>query len=283
MITSRRLFHCSHLIALAIVGCLIVNSANAAPIVLTDRNATVTVDPQPAANDPAGMIAWEVDGVNHLAQQWFYYRTGNNPEQEIHNLPLAGVIASNGDFHPGNERVLMRYGTADTFYITVDYLLAGGLPGSGASDLAEVISIDNNSNETLRMSFFQYSDFDVANNVIDGSINVTGGNTARQVSTSGLTVSETVVTPMPTLSEVALSPNTFAKLNDGNADNLDGSTSLNGPGDYTWTFQWDITLSPGGSFLISKDKHIGGGIIPEPATLGLLGLSLLAITRRRTA
>ncbi len=281
MITTTRPVRFGHLMTCTIVLCFITPSIHAAQVVLNDRNASAIVDPEYAR-----MMTWEVDGVDYLGVQTFYYRVGDNPEKPVHQLPLMGVVESNGDFQPGNERILMRYGTPETFFITIDYVLAGGLPGSGASDIVEVISIDNKSDEPLRMSFFQYSDFDLtatgSRDLDDRSINITGGNTATQVSLTGIVVSETVVTPMPTLSEAVPYGSTSDKLEDNVLDNLDGSTSLNTPADHTWAFQWDFTVPPHGSFLISKDKHLEVGI-PEPATLSLLTLSLFALTRRRSA
>ncbi|HUU89819.1 MAG TPA: PEP-CTERM sorting domain-containing protein, partial [Phycisphaerae bacterium] len=50
--------------------------------------------------------------------------------------------------------------------------------------------------------------------------------------------------------------------------------------DAVWAFQWDKTLGPGDSLVISKDKLI----MPEPATLVLMGAGMaitLAARRRR--
>jgi len=95
---------------------------------------------------------------------------------------------------------------------------------------------------------------------------------------------ETVVTPAPLRTEVAVygaTLATLAKLSDASADNLDNSTGPLGPADVTWALQWDVTVAPGGTVQISKDKNI----VPEPATLGLMGLGLVAavVTRVRKA
>jgi hypothetical protein len=74
---------------------------------------------------------------------------------------------------------------------------------------------------------------------------------------------------------------TLATLTDTKADNLNDSTGPAGPADVTWAFQWDVTVAPGSTVQISKDKNI----VPEPATLGLMGLGLVAavVTRVRKA
>jgi hypothetical protein len=53
-----------------------------------------------------------------------------------------------------------------------------------------------------------------------------------------------------------------------------------GPGDLAWAYQWDFVVPVGGTFQISKDKHLSG--IPEPAAALLLsmGLGMIAVVRR---
>ena len=81
----------------------------------------------------------------------------------------------------------------------------------------------------------------------------------------------------PSRYEVALVPAIIDKLNDGDADDLN---DVAGPitGDVAWAFQWDISMEPGGSFLISKSKRL---VVPEPASLGLLVVGGLIVLKRR--
>ena len=71
-----------------------------------------------------------------------------------------------------------------------------------------------------------------------------------------------------------------------NDPNTNTSSSIVGPGDVTWAYEWDRTISPGSTFLISKDKALTGvPQVPEPSALalalaGLFALSGVAAQRR---
>jgi len=80
----------------------------------------------------------------------------------------------------------------------------------------------------------------------------------------GLT--ETVVTPGANHGEAGVWNLTLAKLSDGVASVLNDNLNPVGPGNVTWAFQWDFTLAPNGSFLISKDKYIQIQNVPEPTS-----------------
>ena len=261
---SRKILLMSLLLMLG--GALLPSLANA--YVLTSGNSTATV-----TNTQAGMYEWIVDRVDQMGQQWFWYRIGSTPERSIDTLAL------NSTFQLPNLLQLNYSGAS--FDLGVTYVLTGGLLGSGTSDMAEIISISNTSNSTLDFHFFQYTDFDLRGHEGD-TVSISGGNTAKQVG-QGI-VTETANVPIPSRLEAALWPSTISKLNDGVASNLNNDA---GPytGDATWAFQWDFNLGPGGSFIISKNKHIS--TVPLPGTMlllggGLLGLVGLGWRRRRS-
>jgi len=254
---------------------------SAEPIVLSDLNSQVTIDPEADGGPAAGATSWRVDGVNQLQQQWFWYRVGpEGPELPLGGLPYV-VNLSDGDLDPGAERTVIRYTAESQFTADVDLTVTGGAPGSGKSDLQEVIAIHNTSTQPLDFHFFQYSHFRLGGTA-DDTVQISGGNTARQ-SDGVMNFSETVVTPAPTASEVAFASATRDKLNDAAPDALDGSIGPVGPGDVTWAFQWSKVIPPGGSLLISKDK--GLAVVPEPGSSVLLavGAALWAVfgLRRR--
>lgn len=235
------------------------------PCVMEWQNATASVDPLSSS----GMDSWTVDGTDHLHQQWFWYRVGDSgPEQSIDTLGLLGTNLVNNGLTAATLELL--YGNND-LTIGVTYSLIGGADGSGTADLGEQITINNLGSSPLDLRFFQYVDFDLCGASGD-TATITGGNTAGQNSGPGCIVSETVVTPPPSHFETGQFNNTLTSLEDGNPTTLNGNASF-GPGDATWAFQWNRTIAAGGTFIISKDKHLE---TPEPGLPLLLGVGLAA-------
>ncbi|MCY2929639.1 MAG: PEP-CTERM sorting domain-containing protein [Planctomycetota bacterium] len=249
----------------AAVLVLLASPVGAAVYTLTDANSSSVVD-----TGPGGMTSWTVDGVQHLARQWFWYRVGaGGGETNVGALSLISATQLSPDYLR-----LMYQGSS--FTIELKLTLTGGSPGSGTSDIGESIKIVNTGATPLDFHFFQYVDLNLNGQAVNSSVEIVGGNTAVQ--TNGLTtVSETVETPTASRYEVGFAPGTLTSLTDGSPTTLSNMGGPIGPGDLTWAFQWDRALAAGGSFLISKDKHI----VPEPATLCLLALGALGAMRRR--
>lgn len=244
--------------------CLLPTAGQATIHNLSDLNSAVVIDD----STQSGMSTWTVDGTDQLFQQWFWFRTGDGAEQSIDTLPLLGAVASNTNFNPGNDTLVVRYGSLETWYVDVKYSLQGGSAGSGASDIGEQITIFNADDGALGISFFQYSDFDLDNTANNDTVMMVNANTVRQWDPA-FVLSETVATPSPNAYELANT--SFAirdKLNDGVATNLNNTPAIGVgiTGDASWAFQWNFTVPAGGSVQISKDKRIGS-FIPEPLTL----------------
>ena len=242
---------------------------------LTDDNSSVTID---TASD-TGQSNWITDGTNNLFQQWFWYRIGDTAEASIDTIatPFVNVldINANGD----DETLYLRYENT-ALKVELSISLAGGATGSGVSDLSEVITITNLGDSTMDFHFFQYVDFDLGMYALDDSVTLVNANTFVQTDGGAAWISETADAPAADRYEASthyvVDP-TLTKLNNDVADVLNNNSSA-GVGDVTWAFEWDFGLAPDDSFIISKDKHIA---IPEPATLGLLGLGVLLLRRKK--
>lgn len=262
------------LCVLLLVSGWAVVAVEAAPMVIEDKNSTVWIDP----DSPDGMSSWAVDGTDHLFQQWFWYRLeGMGQEQALNNLGFLGAQTSDTNFlvDPRHDTLTAYYGDLQGFYVAARSSVQGGLPGSGASDIAEQIAFHNLTSETVKLWFFQYVDFNLNGTPDNDTVHIQGGNTAIQTDAVA-TVSETVVVSMPVRLETNFYDNTLQSLNDGAVTVLSDNA---GPltGDVTWAFEWYIDVPAGGSLHISKDKNL----IPEPGTMALLGLGGLAMIRRR--
>jgi hypothetical protein len=268
--------------AVAYLACFQLTS-QAAVVTLTDGNSVAQIDP----TSQNGMYNWSVQGFNQLYQQWFWFRVGDAPGAMQHSIdtistPLVSLF--------GTREMSSTY-TAPNFALSIDYLLTGGsFVGAGQtanSDIGESIRIVNTSATSLVFHFFQYSDFDLGgpgNDSVALGRNLRGqfNDAFQQDAIAGLT--ETVTTPGASHGEVDYFSNTRTRLNTIANYTLNDTAGPVGTGDVTWALEWDLTIAPGGSALISKDKYLSV-VVPEPSTvaIGGLGLVLLALRRRRVA
>lgn len=260
--------------------------AQADATVLSDQNSSVNLDPYSSA----GMNSWVVDGIDHLNTQWFWYRDASmTQEQSLDTLdatPAITLIGANG--------VSALYTGAD-YSINVTYSLTGSPIGSGVSLINEDITINNLSASPLTLSFFEYSDFNLAGTAGGDEVILvppTGPPFIRAQQWEDVTVGFmevitdkelTAVTPADR-GEVGYTFSTLAKLQDGNIDDLNNVVGPLADGDVTFAFQWNYNaamgneIAVGGSKTISKIKTLDVQIIPEPGTVAvfLLGLGLMA-------
>src|SRR5882757_3468326 len=190
-----RVLFCSFI--LAAFSAATAQQSVAALFTLTDDNTVAQFETATQANN----FNWFVDGNDVLAQQAFWYRVGNVAEQSVHALPIGVQGTSDSNFDGNPDTLFVRYNGAG-FRIETRYAVDGGLPGSGASDLVEQISITNTLDSPLDFHFFQYADFDLG--AADSAV-FTNANSVRQFGT-GSELNETVVTPVPSHREIAFFP-----------------------------------------------------------------------------
>jgi len=271
-----------------VTGSLCVLALSAVPAgatlqTLGDGNSAADIETQASAGGyPVGMSRWEVDGVDHLARQWFWFRAGGMTEElPINALVLKLEGTSDTNFTGTDNHLYVKYEDADqdpTFRVEVHFGLQGGEPGSGDSDITEQIKITNLSDSPLEFHLFEYTDLDLGGVANNDTASMPNANTADQWDDTYY-FSETVVTPPPAHWEIDDVPVTIDRLQtDGVATTLADATNPYGPGDVAWAFQWDFTIDANQSVQISKDKQI----TPEPGTLMLLAAgATLMLWRKR--
>ncbi len=276
--------NCNYLKVWVLAGviCAATASSQGQVVGLIDNNSTAAI----SLNSQAGMYSWTVDGVNQLFQQWFWYRIGNDPASHEYSIDTISTPSISGQTP---SSVTTTY-SIPTYNVSIKYSLAGGNAGSGLSSMTEQIAFNNTSTNVLSLHFFQYSDFDLSNDP-NGDMVALGKNnqglfnealqTKGSISLSEV-ISDTGITPGANHGEVNYFANTLNSLNDSSPTTLNDVAGPLGPGDVTWAFEWDVTLNPGGSLLISKVKNLQ---VPEPSSIALLslGIAACAIFRRRSS
>ncbi len=267
--------------ALVLAGALAfsIQSQASVGVTLTDQNSTAFVD----LDSAAGMYHWAVDGQNQLNKQWFYYRVGGGGiAQAINSISFASYVTYN------NNEVTATYANAQ-LSVTINYLLQGGLAGSGTASILESISVRNNSLSSLDLHFFQYSDFDLGGTPGGDSIAISGSpgpgfNFVNQTKGPGLSIGEAIVNPFANRAETDNAFNTLTSLTGTPGYNLNNNLS-SGPGNVTWALQWDANIAVGADFEVFKGKRLAIVPIPEPSSLALVALGAVAlglVRRRRT-
>ncbi len=277
---------------LAVVTLGAVPAYSAVFSISAGANSSIAFDDSTAPN---GVNNWTVAGVNQLFQQWFWYRLGSGPEAQIQTLD-ANPFVSTGVIDTKTSFASITYTSPGLMAVSVVYTLGGSLnPNSPASDLGELITIENLSGGDLDLHFFQYSDFDLNGSVGSQSLSFSGSpvNTVDQQSVpNGTEFSETVLTSKPNHYQGDYYPVILSSLEDGSSTLLDDTNHVTTPGDATWAFEWDVVIPVDTEFKISKDKTLNSPNFfgaPEPSSLavwGLLGLSMSAgawLRRRRSA
>jgi hypothetical protein len=249
-------------------------------ITLQDGNSIARIDP----STQAGMFDWLIQttptaAVDQLTKQWFWYRIGNTAESSIDTIGAPQIIQTSPF-----SATTTYFDPLQRFSISVRYTLQGGQFLSGTADISEQIAINNLSSAPLDFHFFQYSDFDLAGTPGNDSVFLGGSTFSGKVNQAdqvdGTSLVEVVNTPGATHGETAMVFTTLNSLNDGVPTTLsDNWQTLNG--DVTWALQWDQIIPVEGTLSISKDKRVDLTFVPEPGSLALLSLGLVAFALRR--
>lgn len=253
---------------LALSGMLLLPGYGKAQLVaMNDAGSTANID----LGSSAGMYGWTVNGQNQLNQQWFWYQANGGSVQSIDKIGTPTVTTYNGP--DGINEVNAVYQNSQ-LSISIDYYLQGGGIGSGNADITESITANNLSGSSLDFNFYQYSNFNLMEESSD-NVQIIGSsgafNAVRQWNGS-TAIAEVIAAPDADYAEAGYySPSGFNP-----SGPLNGPLTA-GPGDVTWAFEWSTTIATGGEFDLTKDKSLSIQVVPEPATLAIIGLGVGAL------
>lgn len=239
---------------------------------LTDGNASVEI----GADDSFGMGEWTVDGQKQMNQQQFWFRKGSSGgEKKISTLNLLS------EDQPAANLLNVLYGNSH-FSIEINYTLTGGASGSGYASIGEQIKITNISADPLDFHFFQYVDFDLggsdAGDTLYLSQNIMGLFDAAYQNKGSFYFADEIISPganRAQVNEQTAGLVLLTSLNNGTPTTLNND---GGPvtGDAAWALQWDMTIPVGGFFQIAISKSAYTTPIPEPSTMTILVIGVLA-------
>jgi len=241
--------------------------------VLTDGNSSVSIDP----GSQAGVDNWAVEGQNQLNTGWFWYRVGNSGTAASIDTISAATVSQ-----PAAGTLATSYQN-NQFSLQVVYSLVGGATGSGTSDLAEQVRIQNLTSAPLAFNFFQYSAFALggANNQnVQLGKNLQGKFNQASVNSGNVLITESVdgaFSPGANHGEAALFNSTLNNLQNTPGYNLNDNPAA-GPGKATWALQWNNNIAANGTLAISEDLNIVGvsvSPVPEPPVWSVLSIGLI--------
>ena len=235
------------------------------PFALTNANSVVQVDP----TSQRGLYAWNVSGVSQLNQKWFWISVGSN------TAPVSFDALSQplGLTPPSSNSASIIY-SAPGFNAILGLNLTGGVAGSYASALAQTVTIQNTTNKSLALHLYAYSDFDLAGNPDDDAISSLSTNAVTQQG-KGMTVIESVQNHAANEWEAGWYDFILEDLTEGTPILLTDDVTPSDPGDQTFAFEWDATLTAGQSLQINLTDNLQ--LSPVPLSIRLIG-SNIAIT-----
>lgn len=202
---------------------------------------------------------------DHVQSAWWWFRlAGDSRETAFSNASSASYSGAQG-------RVNYSYASFDAAMI---WRVTGF--GNGRGLLTQTLTIRNTSTEAITIQLFNYNDLAVAG--------TDGNDTATQIASNTIRVDDTANTGWKVAYEgtdvfdvTGGAVDVLGLLTDASADVLGNRGLPVGGGAFKAAYQWSITLNPNEAATASSTLTI----TPTPGTLALLGLSGLAVARRR--
>jgi hypothetical protein len=244
------------------------------------------IDVDPFAR--ATVYNWYHAGNDQLHELSNWFRVGpSGGERSVHTLNVIPGVPQDMAADPAPDFVTVQYidtAPVPRFRLEIDYYLSGHL-------LGEEIRIFNiHPNLPLEMHFFEHVDLDLSNTAPDDRGMFTGPNSVEQTDDIVL-VRGTYDSDHRELDAFDGFNDFIPRLTNGSATTLldtPGDFAQLGPGDLSWTLQWDFTGLPGDRPIIMPGdmttiiKHWECFVVvPEPACGIPLALACAALLTKR--
>jgi hypothetical protein len=250
-------------------------------------HGTSFIDVNPFAR--ATVYNWYHAGNDQLHELSNWFRVGpSGGERSVHTLTVVSGVPQDTAADPAPDFVTVHYfdtASVPRFRLEIDYFISGHL-------LGEEIRIFNvHPNLPLEMHFFEHVDLDLSNTAPDDVGMFTGPNSVEQ--TDGIVlVRGSYDSDHRELDALDGFNDFIPRLTNGTPTTLldtPGDFAQLGPGDLSWTLQWDFTglpgdrpiIMPGGMTTIVKHWECFV-VVPEPGCGLPLALVCAALfTKRR--
>jgi len=237
---------------------------------LSARNTSININVDGSA--PA-LTNWQVNGVNQLHQQWFYYSVGSGP---VNSIDTIGTFSSQYQ-NFGNSPFLNQAFSNSTVFVTTDYTLQSQPVGAPTAKLSTLIGLQNLSGTTQTFHFYIYSDFWL--NSIIGNQNVQLSALQPYQATQTGNGGQLIATITGISGGTADSVEEIAGISDGlqfglengnPAPNFSGGSHSAGPGNVDFAYEVDATLASGTAISFNELESV-----PEPSTMALIFSGML--------
>lgn len=249
---------------------------------IADLNSSAFVEDQ----DTAGLFGWRTDTTHALTYQSYFFRFDSLPfelpvDTTSLTLTASSLVDTNPMVDPRPDTFTARY---EGFGLAIEpaWKLRGSSPGSGQSEIGSSVLITNNTTDPVRFTLFQFTDCDIDGTTTGDTVRLAGNpvHAALQHEPGAGAVTQSILAPAPARWQVGHYLPLLSQLLDLLPTNLNNNAGPLDQGDVVWALQWEVTIEPGRSALISTQKFFA---VPAPGAPGaaILALALLRNRPRR--
>ena len=218
----------------------------------------------------ASVVYSALGSNDQLFQNWWWYRVNGVNAREFALSTLSSKVVS------GNSMTL-NYREPEGFLTELRYTITESAQGALVTGTAFITSVSANP---LNMSFFNYMDFDMAGAGNDTATLISDNPSMRMLINDSADI---INAEYRAIDGVAYQVGNFATvrtlLSDANVNDLNNTGLPFGPGDFTAANQWNFVLNEGEQIAVQTSYLLNP--VPEPASMTVLGLGVLALLRRR--